>query len=65
MKENLSLQLINLENRSDLGKKLPTNMLLMQVYLKDRLNVSIDVYTRRSFDLISLIKTSGIGGEAI
>ncbi|HYK55578.1 MAG TPA: SusC/RagA family protein, partial [Flavisolibacter sp.] len=31
---------------------------------KNRLSASVDGYTRRSFDLISRIKTSGIGGEA-
>ncbi|MFT3945814.1 MAG: SusC/RagA family TonB-linked outer membrane protein [Agriterribacter sp.] len=29
----------------------------------NRLSASVDVYSRRSFDLISRIKTSGIGGE--
>jgi hypothetical protein len=32
---------------------------------KGKVNVSLDVYQRKSFDLISLIKTGGIGGEAI
>ncbi len=31
----------------------------------NRLTTSIDVYQRKSFDLISLIKTSGIGGESL
>ena len=32
--------------------------------LNDRISVTADVYSRRSFDLISTIKTSGIGGQA-
>ena len=35
----------------------------MQVCSGDKLNISFDWYNRNSFDLISLIKTSGIGGE--
>ncbi|MGZ3844978.1 MAG: SusC/RagA family TonB-linked outer membrane protein [Flavisolibacter sp.] len=31
--------------------------------LSNRLSASVDVYRRKSFDLISRIKTSGIGGE--
>ena len=31
--------------------------------LDNRLSASVDAYSRRSFDLISRIKTSGIGGE--
>jgi TonB-linked SusC/RagA family outer membrane protein len=34
-------------------------------FLNHRLNVVFDVYNRKSFDLISLIKTSGIGGEVM
>ena len=30
----------------------------------NRINFSIDVYQRQSFDLISIIRTSGIGGES-
>ncbi|WP_432712070.1 SusC/RagA family TonB-linked outer membrane protein [Pedobacter sp.] len=32
---------------------------------QDRLSLTVDAYKRKSFDLIGLIKTSGIGGEAI
>ncbi len=34
-------------------------------FFNNRLSSSIDVYQRRSFDLITLIKTSGIGGESL
>ncbi|MDH7462692.1 SusC/RagA family TonB-linked outer membrane protein [Chitinophagaceae bacterium 26-R-25] len=33
-------------------------------FLKNRVFFSLDVYQRKSFDLISIMKTSGIGGEA-
>lgn len=32
--------------------------------LDDKINVSVDVYKRNSFDLISTLKTAGIGGQA-
>ncbi|WP_377110821.1 SusC/RagA family TonB-linked outer membrane protein [Mucilaginibacter litoreus] len=32
-------------------------------FLHDRLTLTVDVYDRRGFDLIGLIRTSGIGGE--
>jgi TonB-linked SusC/RagA family outer membrane protein len=31
--------------------------------LRGRLNITVDAYKRNSFDLISVIKTSGVGGE--
>ena len=34
-------------------------------FFNDRLTLTVDAYKRNSFDLIGLIKTSGIGGEAI
>ena len=59
------INLINLEN-ADLTweKNYQTNIGIDAGLFKNRLNVSVDVYSRRSFDLISRIKTSGIGGEA-
>jgi TonB-linked SusC/RagA family outer membrane protein len=60
------IQIVNLEN-SDLTweKNYQTNIGLDAGLIKGRINLSFDVYQRHSFDLISLIKTSGIGGEAI
>ncbi len=60
------IQIANLEN-SDLTweKNYQTNLGVDAGLFKGRLNLSIDVYQRKSFDLISLIKTGGIGGEAI
>lgn len=60
------IQIANLEN-SDLTweKNYQTNIGLDAGLFKGRMNISLDVYQRQSFDLISLIKTGGIGGEAI
>ncbi len=60
------IQIANLEN-SDLTweKNYQTNIGLDANLFNGRMNMSLDVYQRRSFDLISLIKTGGIGGEAI
>ncbi|WP_276503007.1 SusC/RagA family TonB-linked outer membrane protein [Terrimonas pollutisoli] len=59
------INLINLEN-ADLTweKNYQANIGVDAGFFKNRLNVSVDGYSRRSFDLISRIKTSGIGGEA-
>ena len=58
------IQLINLEN-DDLTweKNYQGNVGIDIGLFKGRVNASIDGYLRRSFDLISRIKTSGIGGE--
>lgn len=58
------LQLVNLQN-SDLTweKNHQLNVGVDAGLLGDKLNISVDYYIRNSFDLISLIKTSGIGGE--
>jgi TonB-linked SusC/RagA family outer membrane protein len=60
------IQIANLEN-SDLTweKNYQTNIGLDGSFFKGRMNMSLDVFQRKSFDLISLIKTGGIGGEAI
>ncbi len=60
------IQILHLEN-SDLTweKNYQTNIGLDASLFENKINVSLDVYQRRSFDLISLIKTGGIGGEAI
>jgi len=58
------IQLVNLENSDLTWEKLYTANLGLDGSLFDRrINFSIDVYSRKSFDLISRIKTSGIGGE--
>ncbi|MGG9971405.1 SusC/RagA family TonB-linked outer membrane protein [Ferruginibacter sp. SUN002] len=59
------LQLANLKN-SDLTweKNHQLNIGLDAGFFNGRLDLSFDWYQRNSFDLISLIKTAGIGGEA-
>jgi len=59
------IRLANLEN-ADLTweKNYQTNLGLDAGLFKGRVNMSFDIYQRKSFDLISIIKTSGIGGEA-
>src|SRR6185503_12720120 len=58
------INLANLENSDLTWEKLyTTNLGVDAGFLKRRLTLSLDVYQRRSFDLISLVKTSGIGGE--
>ena len=59
------INLINLAN-DDLTweKNYQANIGIDFGLFKNRLSASVDVYSRRSFDLISRIKTSGIGGEA-
>lgn len=58
------IQIYNLEN-SELTweKNYQLNIGLDGNFFGNRINFSADVYKRRSFDLISLIKTSGIGGS--
>lgn len=54
----------SLENQDLTWEKLYTANLGIDATLFDRrLNITVDLYDRKSFDLISLVKTSGIGGE--
>lgn len=58
------IMLANLENEELTWEKLYTTNLGLDAGLFDRrLTLNADVYSRKSFDLISTIKTSGIGGE--
>ncbi|HKO79340.1 MAG TPA: SusC/RagA family TonB-linked outer membrane protein, partial [Chitinophagaceae bacterium] len=59
------IRIANLENSELTWEKNYTlNVGVDAGFFKNRLSASIDVYQRKSFDLISIIKTSGIGGEA-
>jgi hypothetical protein len=59
------IRLANLENSELTWEKNYTGNLGVDASLfKGKVNVSVDVYQRLSFDLISTIKTSGIGGES-
>ncbi|HEY9259770.1 SusC/RagA family TonB-linked outer membrane protein [Chitinophaga sp.] len=58
------IRLSHLQNDELTWEKLyTTNIGLDGGFFNGRLNFSMDAYTRKSFDLISRIKTSGIGGE--
>jgi len=61
-----SLSINYLENLELTWEKLyETNVGLDISFFKNRLNVTVDAYSRKSFDLIGAIRTSGIGGEAV
>lgn len=59
------IQLANLEN-ADLTweKSYTANVGIDAGLFGSRVNLSLDAYQRKSFDLISTIRTSGIGGES-
>ncbi len=58
------IYLVDLEN-SELTweKKHELNFGMDMGFLKNRINFSGDVYTRNNFDLVGLVRTSGVGGE--
>lgn len=59
-----ALKLLHLENRDLTWEKMyELNVGLDAGFLDNKLNATIDVYQRNSFDLIDLIRTSGIGGQ--
>ncbi|GAO43927.1 putative TonB-dependent receptor [Flavihumibacter petaseus NBRC 106054] len=59
------ITLANLENKDLTWEKMYTSNIGIDASMFNRrLSFSIDAYYRQSYDLISLIKTSGIGGEA-
>jgi TonB-linked SusC/RagA family outer membrane protein len=62
--KQLAIDIENLEN-SDLTweKKYETNIGVDLGLFNNRMNVTVDVYRRKSLDLINLIRTSGIGGQ--
>jgi TonB-linked SusC/RagA family outer membrane protein len=62
--QQVAIAIQNLEN-SELTweKKYEANLGVDIGLFGGRMNITTDVYKRKSFDLISLIKTAGIGGE--
>jgi TonB-linked SusC/RagA family outer membrane protein len=58
------IDIIGLEN-SELTweKQYTANLGADANLLKDKVTVSVDLYNKRSFDLISALKTSGVGGQ--
>lgn len=62
-RENL-LNILHLENRDLTWEKMyELNLGLDLGLFRNRINTTIDIYSRKSFDLIDLIRTSGIGGQ--
>ncbi len=59
-----ALSILHLENRDLTWEKMYELNIGLDIGLFDnRISTTIDVYQRNSFDLIDLIRTSGIGGE--
>ncbi|EKY10949.1 SusC/RagA family TonB-linked outer membrane protein [Capnocytophaga sp. oral taxon 326] len=59
-----ALRLLHLENRDLTWEKMyELNLGVDAGFFDNRISMSVDVYQRNSFDLIDLIRTSGIGGE--
>ena len=59
-----ALRLLHLENRDLTWEKMyELNLGIDAGFFNNRISMSVDVYQRNSFDLIDLIRTSGIGGE--
>ncbi|HUQ66660.1 MAG TPA: SusC/RagA family TonB-linked outer membrane protein [Flavitalea sp.] len=62
----LAIDIENLENsKLTWEKKYETNVGADLGLFQNRLTFSLDAYIRKSLDLISLIRTSGIGGESV
>ena len=64
--QQVAIDIKNLEN-SDLTweKKYEANVGIDLGLFNNRLNITVDAYNRNSFDLISFIRTGGIGGEVL
>lgn len=58
------INILHLENRDLTWEKMyEMNIGLDFGFLKNNVNLSLDAYQRNSFDLIDLVRTSGIGGQ--
>ncbi len=59
-----ALKILHLENRDLTWEKMyELNIGLDMGWLHNRITANIDVYQRNSFDLIDLVRTSGVGGQ--
>lgn len=59
-----ALRIRHLENRDlDWEKMYEFNLGLDMSWFNNRIGINLDLYQRNSFDLIDLVRTSGIGGE--
>lgn len=62
-RENM-LSLVSLENRDLTWEKMYELNIGAEVgFLKNRISATVDVYRRNTFDLIDLVRTSGVGGR--
>lgn len=62
-RENI-LRLLHLENRDLTWEKMyELNIGVDAGFFGNRLNATLDVYQRNSFDLIDIVRTSGVGGQ--
>lgn len=58
------LNLLSLENRDLTWEKMyELNIGAEVAFLKNRISATVDVYQRNTFDLIDLVRTSGVGGQ--
>lgn len=59
-----ALRILHLENRDLTWEKMyELNLGLELGLLNNRISTTLDVYRRNSFDLIDLVRTSGVGGQ--
>ncbi|MDO4230105.1 MAG: SusC/RagA family TonB-linked outer membrane protein [Capnocytophaga sp.] len=59
-----ALRILHLENRDLTWEKMyELNIGIDMGFLDNRISTTIDMYQRNSFDLIDLVRTSGIGGQ--
>ncbi|MDO5106048.1 SusC/RagA family TonB-linked outer membrane protein, partial [Capnocytophaga sp.] len=59
-----ALRILHLENRDLTWEKMyELNIGIDAGFFNNRLNATIDLYQRNSFDLIDLVRTSGVGGQ--
>lgn len=62
--EEHALRILHLENRDLTWEKMyELNLGLEMAWLSNRLTATIEAYQRNGFDLIDLVRTSGVGGE--
>lgn len=62
--EEHALRILHLENRDLTWEKMyELNIGLEMAWLNNRLSATLETYQRQGFDLIDLIRTSGVGGE--
>lgn len=62
--EEHALRILHLENRDLTWEKMyELNLGLEAAWLDNRISATLELYQRNGFDLIDLVRTSGVGGE--